>query len=106
MKAGLPTIDTTRKEPNSCVPVAGLREKEMAVGSASTRLLAGALLLSSCLPISHAEAYSLETLYGFCSANKCADGSHPNDLVIDAAGNIYGTTEFSGAGHFGVVFQY
>lgn len=31
-------------------------------------------------------------LYAFCSQANCTDGSRPNGLVFDKAGNLYGTT--------------
>jgi uncharacterized repeat protein (TIGR03803 family) len=38
------------------------------------------------------------TLYNFCSAATCADGSSPQGgLIQDAAGNLYSTTVFGGA---------
>jgi uncharacterized repeat protein (TIGR03803 family) len=37
-------------------------------------------------------------LYSFCSASGCTDGASPNaSLVLDAAGNLYGTTEMGGS---------
>src|SRR5208337_984956 len=46
-------------------------------------------------------------LYSFCSAPNCADGSHPMyaDVILDSAGNLYGTTEAGGAYGWGVVFE-
>jgi uncharacterized repeat protein (TIGR03803 family) len=42
-----------------------------------------------------------QTIYSFCgktdSFSSCADGSRPGDIVEDAAGNIYGTTQAGGA---------
>lgn len=39
----------------------------------------------------------LTTLYNFCSQSGCTDGSEPNaGLVLDAAGNFYGTTNAGG----------
>ncbi len=36
-------------------------------------------------------------LYNFCSLADCADGAYPNGgLVLDAAGNLYGTTPYGG----------
>ena len=45
-------------------------------------------------------------LYNFCSQPNCADGAGPNGVVMDAAGNIYGTTRGGGT-HMGagVVFE-
>ncbi|MBV8888482.1 MAG: VCBS repeat-containing protein [Alphaproteobacteria bacterium] len=51
-------------------------------------------------------------LYRFCSQTNCADGQRPNpgSLVIDGAGNLYGTTGYGGTGvscgnGCGVVFE-
>jgi uncharacterized repeat protein (TIGR03803 family) len=45
-------------------------------------------------------------LYSFCSAASCADGRTPlAGLVRDAAGNLYGTTEFGGTKGLGTVFE-
>jgi len=39
------------------------------------------------------------TLYTFCSAANCTDGANPvGGLVMDGAGNLYGTTELGGTG--------
>jgi len=44
--------------------------------------------------------------YSFCPQNGCADGSHPGaGLIIDGAGNLYGTTYQGGTNNNGVVFQ-
>jgi uncharacterized repeat protein (TIGR03803 family) len=39
----------------------------------------------------------LTTLYSFCSATDCADGSTPNGLIQGTDGNFYGTTSTGGA---------
>ena len=47
-------------------------------------------------------------LYSFCSLKNCRDGAFPfvGGLVFDPAGNLYGTTEFSGdESGGGVVFE-
>jgi uncharacterized repeat protein (TIGR03803 family) len=45
-------------------------------------------------------------LYNFCSESNCADGANPvNGLVMDMAGNLYGTTYSGGSGGNGSVFQ-
>ncbi len=41
-----------------------------------------------------------KVLYNFCSVEKCADGLAPAaGLVQDAAGNLYGTTQYGGTGN-------
>jgi uncharacterized repeat protein (TIGR03803 family) len=58
----------------------------------------------------HGVAFQLDTagnyavLYSFCSQPNCADGSGPNSLVMDSAGNLYGTAS-GGAKNNGVVFE-
>lgn len=45
-------------------------------------------------------------LYNFCSAQNCEDGGNPQgSLLVDAAGNLYGTTMSGGANGFGEVFK-
>ena len=45
-------------------------------------------------------------LYNFCSLSACTDGQYPYaPLVRDAAGNLYGTTQYGGTAGLGVVFQ-
>ena len=45
-------------------------------------------------------------LYNFCSTANCIDGWQPrSSLVIDGAGNFYGTTTKGGAHNEGVVFK-
>ena len=45
-------------------------------------------------------------LYSFCAMANCADGSLPNGgLLLDGAGNLYGTTQAGGACGSGEVFQ-
>ena len=47
-----------------------------------------------------------KVLYTFCSEQDCADGLYPmGDLVMDAKGNLYGTTTDGGAYRNGVVFE-
>jgi uncharacterized repeat protein (TIGR03803 family) len=46
-------------------------------------------------------------LYSFCPTGEyfnCTDGNFPNAVIQDAAGNLYGTTFYGGAG-LGVVFK-
>jgi uncharacterized repeat protein (TIGR03803 family) len=45
-------------------------------------------------------------LYSFCSQFNCADGDHPSaGLIMDGAGNLYGTTYYGGTSGGGVVFK-
>jgi uncharacterized repeat protein (TIGR03803 family) len=44
-------------------------------------------------------AGQLTTLYSFCSAPECADGSGPSILVEGRDGNLYGITGGGGGGH-------
>src|ERR1035438_880625 len=38
------------------------------------------------------------TLYDFCSLPSCSDGTSPwGDLILDSAGNLYGTTLYGGS---------
>ena len=48
----------------------------------------------------------LTTLYDFCSATGCADGSGPDTALVQVSdGNFYGTTLKGGAAGFGTVFK-
>jgi uncharacterized repeat protein (TIGR03803 family) len=45
-------------------------------------------------------------LYNFCLAVVgCTDGSGPTNVILDRAGNLYGTTTDGGADGYGVVFE-
>jgi uncharacterized repeat protein (TIGR03803 family) len=49
--------------------------------------------------------WSHQVLHSFCSQPACADGQNPfADVFRDAAGNLYGTTEYAGAHGRGTVF--
>ena len=45
-----------------------------------------------------------KVLYSFCAKSDCADGEGPFNLILDAAGNLYGTTLYGGEGN-GVAFE-
>jgi uncharacterized repeat protein (TIGR03803 family) len=50
--------------------------------------------------------YKFKQLHSFCAAANCTDGSDPvAALIIDTAGNLYGTTKFGGAQNGGTVFE-
>jgi len=44
-------------------------------------------------------------LYNFCSPRECTDGAFPNALIMDAQGNLYGTTFDGGVYGYGTVFK-
>jgi uncharacterized repeat protein (TIGR03803 family) len=47
-----------------------------------------------------------KVLHNFCAAKNCPDGVSPNgDLIMDAMGNLYGTTFGGGANHSGTIFK-
>jgi len=47
-----------------------------------------------------------KVIYNFCSQANCTDGRGPNfGLIVDQAGNFYGTTGAGGAAGGGVVFE-
>lgn len=58
------------------------------------------------VPPSGGKGWKYRVLYNFCS-NDCAEGVEPNGsaLVIDTAGNIYGTTFTGGSEDLGTVFK-
>ena len=49
---------------------------------------------------------TLQTLYSFCAISGCRDGKYPmGGLIMDAQGNIFGTTSEGGKHDAGVVFE-
>src|SRR6516164_6605399 len=67
-------------------------------GRAGLLLLGAATVAAALLtPIAEAAATSYQVLYNFCSQSDCPDGALPQaGLVMDAGGNLYGTTVYSG----------
>src|ERR1700675_4408113 len=66
-------------------------------------LVTGLALLIGAHP---AEAQTETVLYSFCAQTGCPDGSNPRaDLVMDTAGNLYGTTLYGGTSAVGTVFE-
>lgn len=50
--------------------------------------------------------YKFKRLHSFCRKANCTDGQDPiAGLVIDAAGNLYGTTKFGGTQNGGTAFE-
>jgi hypothetical protein len=65
-----------------------------------------ALIAATLSPCSSAADYNEQTLYRFCPEGGCTDGAWPYaGLIIDGAGNLYGTTLIAGVSGHGVVFQ-
>jgi len=56
--------------------------------------------------LSNGSKWTEQTLYNFCSAQTCSDGSNPvAPVIVDAHGNIYGTASQTGADGGGSVFK-
>jgi uncharacterized repeat protein (TIGR03803 family) len=65
---------------------------------------AGTLFAAILAP--HAAAYRYQVLHAFCPLKGCPDGSGPyGGLLMDVAGNLYGTASFGGANNAGAVFE-
>jgi uncharacterized repeat protein (TIGR03803 family) len=45
-----------------------------------------------------------KVLHNFCTGD-CSDGAYPSDLIMDAKGNLYGTTFAGGVNHNGTIFM-
>jgi uncharacterized repeat protein (TIGR03803 family) len=65
-----------------------------------TTNLGGTANLGVLYKITPGTPYKQQTLYSFCQAADCADGREPGEgnVLIDASGNLFGTT-FNGGGH-------
>jgi uncharacterized repeat protein (TIGR03803 family) len=50
-------------------------------------------------------AGALTTIYSFCAAHSCSDGSEPTGLMQAADGNFYGTTLHGGGHEVGTIFE-
>jgi uncharacterized repeat protein (TIGR03803 family) len=63
------------------------------------------LLFGLCLP-AWAQTYTYSTLYSFrTDSNSAGPPIDPTALIVDPAGNLYGTTAFGGKGGDGTVFE-
>jgi len=71
-------------------------------GSTNVNLYCG-FLAPGCGTVFELNSAGQETLlYSFCSAPNCTDGTFPNSaLILDAAGNLYGTTSNGGSSSVG-----
>jgi hypothetical protein len=66
---------------------------------------AGALMVCSGILPAAAAQYREKVLYDFCARTGCTDGTSPHaGLIIDGAGNLYGTT-FEGGRGAGTAFE-
>jgi uncharacterized repeat protein (TIGR03803 family) len=64
---------------------------------------ASAIILALALP---AFGQTESVLYSFCSQPKCTDGEYPQaGVIMDAEGNLYGTTYNGGTTNLGTVFE-
>lgn len=66
-----------------------------------------ALVIALVLPISsQAKTLQYSLLHNFCTQGNCADGNSPlAGPIMDARGNLFGTTETGGAHNNGVVYE-
>ena len=89
-------------------PSAISRSLDCAIFAAWTRgaLTMAVLCLLLIVGFQPAEAQTETVLYSFCAQTGCPDGSNPRaDLVMDTAGNLYGTTLYGGTSGVGTVFE-
>ncbi len=75
------------------------------VSGARLAALAAAVFVTACANGAHAA--TLKTLYSFCSLANCTDGSNPGSaLLMDSAGNLYGTATSGGVNvSFGAAYE-
>jgi uncharacterized repeat protein (TIGR03803 family) len=79
--------------PNGANPYAGLVADQAGNIYGATRFGAG----DSGVVFKLDPAGKESVLYAFCSRTRCADGANPEGgLILDNAGNLYGTTELGG----------
>jgi uncharacterized repeat protein (TIGR03803 family) len=53
-----------------------------------------------------ATGWTESLIHSFCTPASCADGAYPTGgLIMDAAGDLYGTTDGGGNHNYGVVFK-
>ena len=82
----------------------GMRRKAVVTAALNVAFSFAALLWTA----TGAQAYKLKVLYAFCAETNCTDGQAPSPyapVVMDAAGNLFGTTADGGDQGDGVVFK-
>ena len=72
-------------------------------GATAALALAFIITLSMARP---AQARTESVIYAFCLLTNCDDGGQPlSNVIMDAQGNMYGTTAYDGANGHGTVFK-
>ena len=80
-----------------------MRGKMLSIGLRTLAIFAVTLLVTSTWAATN---WKEKVLYGFCSQPNCTDGYFPYaGLIFDAAGNLYGTTDWGGIYGYGTVFE-
>jgi len=104
-KAGVETVlHAFTGGSDGAVPLGGLIEYK---GNLYGTTFDGGVRNGGCGVVFRVSKTGKETvLYTFCLGNSDLDGAQPAaGLIRDAKGNLYGTTEFGGAGGVGTVFK-
>ena len=92
---------------NGFIPIAGL-VFDASGNLYGTTFSGGTNNLGAVFEVVHGRGgeWTKRTLYNFCSATGCVDGTNPQGgLVVDKAGNLYGTAATGGGNGFGAVFE-
>jgi uncharacterized repeat protein (TIGR03803 family) len=76
-------------------------KRHVGVFVAASSVILGSLIINTPLLAASSE----KVLYSFCSAPGCIDGSMPNELISDQAGNLYGTVPGAGVYGGGAVYE-
>jgi len=63
------------------------------------------LALAAIFPIDQTTAKPFQLLYSFGSQSNFADGAHPQGLVADKAGNLYGVASSGGPNEHGAIYR-